>query len=120
MYLDLSTKQPTWAKLTDILIDMVAPPNTNPQACINTFLQSWSPPSRREPAAHLNKDTMRMLSIAKKYGLTFMTIRLSTHLKSQLPAWYHTHAEHRPMRGPAAVCLIETHRAKTIADLLDM
>jgi len=61
-----------------------------------------------------------MLKVAKKYNLAFMAIRLSTHLKTQLPAWYHTCAEHCPMRGPAAVCLIETHQARTVAALLSI
>ena len=119
-YLDLSNQRPMWAKLVDILIDAVAPPNTNPQVRINTFLQSWNPPMRGNRATRLNGHVMRMLKVARKYGLTFTAIRLSPHLKTQLPAWYHTHADHRPMRGQTAVCLIRTHHAKTVADLLGM
>ncbi|KAI0266612.1 hypothetical protein BGY98DRAFT_905175, partial [Russula aff. rugulosa BPL654] len=68
-YLDLSNQRPMWAKLVDILIDAVAPPNTNPQVRINTFLQSWNPPTRGNRATRLNGHVMRMLKVARKYGL---------------------------------------------------
>ena len=119
-YLDLSLRRPAWAKLADILIDAVAPPHTNPRARINTFLQSWNPPIRGARATQLKGNITRMLNVARKYGLTFTAIRLAPHLKLQLPAWYHTHADHRPASGRTASCLIKTHHAKTVADLLNI
>ena len=117
-YLDFSPSRPTWAKITDLIIDAAMPQGTNAQARINCFLQSWNPPQRGNQAAKLNDDTARMLKIAQKYNVNFAAIRLDAHLKAQLPAWYHLGSEPRPINNNAAKCLIHKHKTRTIADLI--
>jgi len=39
-YLDFSPSRPTWAKITDLIIDASMPQGTNAQTCINCFLQT--------------------------------------------------------------------------------
>ena len=46
IYLNPPATRPTWAKITDIIIDAAAPKETAPQARVNTFIQSWSPHMR--------------------------------------------------------------------------
>ena len=65
-YLDFSETRPEWAIVTDIIIDAAAPPHTNPTARINTFLQTWDPPTRGIRAEGMNGDISRMLKVAKK------------------------------------------------------
>ena len=40
-YLFPSTNQPTWARITDIMIDAAAPQEMNHKVRTNTFLQTW-------------------------------------------------------------------------------
>ena len=117
-YLDLFPKWPIWAKLTDIIINAAAPRHTNPQVWINTFFQTWNPSIRGEHVKILNKDIRRIIKITQKYKLTINTMRLSPHLKTLLPAWYHLEAEQRPMGNPTTKCLIQNHNIKTIVDTL--
>ena len=119
-YLDLLPKRPTWAKLMDIIIDAAAPKHTNPKARINTFLQTWRPSIKGEQVKILNNDIIRMIKVAQKYQLTFVTVRLAPHLKTQLPAWYHPNAVYRPMSNPTMKCLIQDHNVSTIVDMLKM
>ncbi|KAI0264085.1 hypothetical protein BGY98DRAFT_902249, partial [Russula aff. rugulosa BPL654] len=61
-----------------------------------------------------------MLKAAQKYNVNLAAIRLNTHLKTQLPAWYHIGSEPRPIRNNAARCLITKHNTITIADLVQV
>ena len=45
-YLDLSPSCPAWATVTDILINATVPLGTSIMATVNTFLQTWEPPTR--------------------------------------------------------------------------
>ena len=117
-YLNFSPTRPAWAKLTDLIIEAAMPQGNNAPTRINCFLQTWTPPQRGDRAATLDDDTVRMLRAAKTYNVNFAAIRLSTHLKTQLPAWYHLGSEKRPITNNASKCLIHKHETKTIADLL--
>jgi hypothetical protein len=44
-YLNMSPERPTWAKITDIILDTTAPQGYNAQARMNTFLQTWNVPT---------------------------------------------------------------------------
>lgn len=59
-----------------------------------------------------------MLKAAQKYNVNFAAIRLSLHLKNQLPAWFHLSSEPRTLNNNTTRCLIHKHEMKTIADLL--
>jgi hypothetical protein len=45
-YLNLTPSRQMWARVTDILINASAPPGTSVIARINTFLQTWAPPTK--------------------------------------------------------------------------
>ena len=117
-YLNLTANRPTWAKITDIIVDAAAPRGTDHQARINPFIQTWKPCTRGARAAILNEDTKRMLKTGQKYHLTFSTIKLSPRMKELLPAWYHPGTENHPIRRQTIRCLIEVHDAIAIANLI--
>jgi hypothetical protein len=110
--------RPTWAKVTDIILDAAAPPGYNAQARMNTFLQTWETPTRGVRATRIHRDTTRMLKAAKKHNANFMTIRLSQGLKQMLPVWFQIGADHAVINNRSARCLLNKHKAKTIADLM--
>ncbi|KAF8493203.1 hypothetical protein F5888DRAFT_1569885, partial [Russula emetica] len=119
-YLDFSPTRPTWAKITDLIIDASMPQGNNAKTRINCFLQTWNPPQRGDRAANLDEDTIRMLKAAKMHNVNFAAIRLSTNLKAKLPAWYHLNSETRPITNNSSKCLIHKHETRTIADLLQI
>lgn len=117
-YLNLTPSRQTWAKVSDILINATAPPGTSAVAVVNTFLQSWNPPTKGPRLATLNKNIIRMLSVAKKYRTNLAAIRLSPGVRATLPAWYHPASEPRTMTNVNARCLLSKHAARTVADLI--
>ena len=88
-YLDFSPLRPTWAAITDLIIDKAAPPGTLQPARMNAFLQSWDIPSHGARLNLLNNAIIRMVKTAKKYHANLAAICLSPQLHVQLPAWYH-------------------------------
>jgi len=88
-YLDFSPLRPTWAAITDLIIDKAAPPGTLQPARMNAFLQSWDIPSHGARLNLLNNAIIRMVKTAKKYHANLAAICLSPQLCVQLPAWYH-------------------------------
>ena len=119
-YLNFSQSRPTWAHITDLIINASTPPGTSPLARINTFLQSWDPPTRGPRLTLLNNDIVRMLHVAKKYRTNLTAIRLTPHICSQLPAWYHPFAKTTPLTTSTARCLLKKHSVSTVADLVSM
>ena len=119
-YLKLTPQRPTWAAVTDLIIDAVAPENTNKEARINTFLQTWHPPTRGRRATKLDNGTMRMMKVARKYNTDLAAVRLSANLQALLPAWYHLAADPRPMTSITAKCLLNHHRVSKVADLVQV
>ena len=117
-YLNPVTIRPTWTKIIDVIIDAAAPKNTNPRARTNTFMQTWKPRTRGNQTIIHNEDILRMLKTAKKYNLTFASIRLSPRLKENLPAWYHPGTEPHHTNARTTKCLIENHEALAIVDLI--
>ena len=117
-YLDLSPSRPTWAKITDLTINAAAPPGISTLARFNSFLQSWNPPTRGPRLSLLNNDMVRMLGAARKHNTHFAPIRMTPHLRAQLPAWYHLNAEASPLTTTTARCLLRKHAITTVADLI--
>ena len=117
-YLNLTKSRPTWAIVTDILINATAPPGSSAIAITNTFLQSWNPPTKGPRLDSLNQGIIRMLKIAKKHKTNLAAIRLSPGVRATLPAWYHPSTEVRPMTNVYAKCLLNNHKIKTVADLI--
>ena len=66
-YLKPNRMCPTWALVTDILINAAAPLDTNPKMRINTLLQTWKPRTRGGRTIINNNDIIRMLKIGCKY-----------------------------------------------------
>src|ERR1700716_4237946 len=62
-YLNFSPARPTWALVTDAIIDTAAPPQFNNKARINAFLQTWTAPTSGPRAKLINNDTIRMIKI---------------------------------------------------------
>ena len=119
-YLNLSSSRQMWAKVTDILINATAPPGTSPMARINTFLQTWTPPTKGPRAETMNKNIRRMLDVAKKHDTNLAAIRLSPRVRANLPAWYHPGAVTRPITNVKAKCILKNHTAKSVADMIQI
>jgi hypothetical protein len=73
-YLDISPKCPTWARITDLIIDATAPSDTNEEARINAFLQNWDIPKSGPRTAYMNNDTIRMVNAAREYDTNLTAI----------------------------------------------
>ena len=119
-YLNLSSSRQLWVKVTDTLINMTAPPGTSPMAIINTFLQTWTLPTKGPRAETMNKNIRRMLDIAKKHDTNLAVIRLSPRVRPNLPAWYHPGAITRPITNVKAKCILKNHMAKSVADMIQI
>ena len=119
-YLDFSPSRPTWAVVTDMIINVTAPPSMNPIARLNSFLQSWSPPLKGQCTSHLNNDMIRMLKVGKKYKANLAAICLSTNLKNQFPAWYHLTLAPQLIRNTPSKCLLNKHEASRVVDLINI
>jgi ribonuclease HI len=117
-YLDLSKKRPAWAFLADIIINNLKPTGISNTTDLNTFLQSWSPPTKGTRANNTPKEIINMLKIAKKYNVSFAPIKLSKQLKKQLPAWYHLGAPPKTYHKQKDNCLQNNHKAQKIKHLI--
>ena len=119
-YLDFSPTCPTWAVVTDLIIDTSAPTYTCQQAHGNPFLQTWNIPMRGRRVENLNCDIVRMVDIGRKHNTNLAAIRLTPHLRSLLPAWYHISADPHPITNVASICLLNNHAITKVADLIQM
>ena len=117
-YLNLTPSRQMWARATDILINASAPPGTSATARINTFLQTWDPPTKGPQSEIMNPDIKRMLNVAKKYNTNLTAIRLSPGICARLPAWYHPGAAPRSLANVKAKCMLNIHNAKSVADMI--
>ena len=117
-YLNLLPLRPTWAKITDIAIDVAAPQTNLGPVRLNTFLQTWMPATRGERARKLNQDTTRMLKVARTHKVSFEAIRPLKKLRNKMLVWYQIGTANRSMNSQAMKCLILKHNALTIEDLM--
>jgi hypothetical protein len=117
-YLNFSVTRPIWAVITDIIIQELAPKRGNDKINYNPFLQCWNIPMPGPTNQKISNNIRRILKVAKKYKTNLAAICLTPQLQAQLLAWYHIAAEHRAMQNAATKCLINKHKATTIADLL--
>ena len=119
-YLDFSPSRPAWAIVTDLIIDTSALTYTCQQARGNPFLQTWNIPTRGRRVENLNNDIVRMVEAGRKHNANLAAIRLSPHLRSLLPAWYHIAANPQPITNVASICLLNKHVIMKVADLIQM
>lgn len=117
-YLNFSPSRPTWAVITDLLINTTAPPSISPLGRFNTYMQTWNPPARGPRSALLNDDIMRMINTAKRYKTNLAALRIAPDINARLPAWYHVRANPRPLTSIPSKCLLKKHNVKTVADLI--
>jgi hypothetical protein len=111
-YLNLTPSHQMWAIVSDILINMTAPQGTLPIVVINTFLQTWNPPSRGPKLVTLNKGIIRMLKVAKRYNTNLAAIRLSPGVcDDEQHRGRHTHiSEEVSVKSTVSVCQVRAER----------
>jgi exonuclease III len=117
-YLNFSPSRPTWAVVTDLLLNASAPPNVSPLGRLNTYMQSWNPPTKGPRSAYLNQDIARMINTAKRYKTNLAALRIAPEISNRLPAWYHVNAKPRPLTNIPSKCLLKNHNIMTVADLI--
>ena len=119
-YLDLSPSRPNWAFVTDAIINHIHPdvePGTYPA---NFSLTSWSPPTQGHRAATLPPCVLKMIKMAKAADLTFVPLKLSKHLKLQLPAWFHMGAPPCTYHKSRDECLKGVHGISKVKNLVKL
>ncbi|KAH9176241.1 hypothetical protein EDB89DRAFT_1846301 [Lactarius sanguifluus] len=117
-YLDLTELRPTWAYISDILINETTPKNLNENTRVNAYLQNWKIPVKGKCADKLGKDTIRMIKAAKKHNATFAPINISKDLQEALPAWQHLGVEKTAPQNHQSKCLTKNHKSTRIRDML--
>jgi len=120
-YLDLSSSRPTWAFVTDAIINHIHPnyydfTTEKPNFC----LTSWRPPTWGRTARTLPQCVLDLLKTARTFNLSFAPLKLPRHLKLELPAWYHLGAPPRTYHKSKDKCLQQTHKAHKIKNLIKM
>ena len=86
-YLNLTHTRPTWAYITDLLVNETTPPNLDEHTRVNAFLQNWKIPTKGKRAERLGEDTLRMVKSANKHEVAFAPINVSRDLRERLPVW---------------------------------
>ena len=117
-YLNFSPTRQTWAEITDLIISRSAQENAIPKAINSPFLQCWEVPSRGPRLTRLNDDIKRLLKVANSYNTNLAAVKVPSHLRSEMPAWYHVDKKLSTIRSRPEKCLIERHGTKTIMDLI--
>ena len=119
-YLNLKPSRPTWAYITDILINETTPSNLDENTRNNAFLQHWKIPTRGKRAERLGEDTIRMIRAAKKHKVAFAPINISQELRKRLPVWQHLGVEKQAPKNPRSKCLAKNHRSMRVKDMLNI
>lgn len=117
-YLNFSPTRPVWATVTNTIINAAAPPAISKKARSNMYLQFWNAPTKGPRAGLLNKDIIRMMKATKKHDINLAAIRISPHLSTQLPAWYHIFSSKCSLANAPSNCLLHQHHVARVADLV--
>ena len=99
-YLNLTHTRPTWAFVTDVLINETTPAALDEDTRANAFMQNWKIPTRGKRAEKLGEDTTRMVKAVHKHHVAFAPINISQELRKRLPAWQHIGVEKQLPRNP--------------------
>lgn len=118
-YLNLSNGRPKWAKIADAIYNRArtnASRNTEREAHLNPFIQTWVPSTHR--AKKLPDDLVRLIKAGKKYDVKVAVKNPDETLKGCMPGWYHvgTAPGRQVNNSPAGKCLREKHNAITVED----
>ena len=119
-YLNLTHTRPTWAYITDILINETTPPSLDEHTRVNAFLQNWKIPTKGRRAERLGEDTLRMVKTANKHRLAFAPINISQDLRERLPSWQHLGIEKQILKNPRSRCLARNHKSTKVKDMLSV
>ena len=119
-YLDLSPSWPTWAFVTDAIINHIRPDHDFTQEKLIFCLTSWRPPTWGRTARTLPHCVLDLLKTARTAGLSFAPLKLAKPVKLELPAWYHLGAPPRAYNKLKDDCLQRIHRAHKVKNLLRM
>ena len=117
---DLTPARPTWAFVTDAIINHIRPDADPNSHLLNYSLTSWSPPTRGHHAKTLPPCVMSLIKTAKKADLTFAPLKLSSQLKLQLPAWFHMGAPPRTYHKSKDECLKTVHGISKVKNLMKL
>jgi len=117
-YSDLSPTCPTWAFVTDAILNHICPDHTFTSKKPHFALTSWFPPTRGKRAKTLPPCVLNLIKSAWASTLTFAPLKLSKRLKQQLPAWLHLSATPRTYNKTKDKCLQSIHRAQRTKDLI--
>jgi hypothetical protein len=117
-YLNFTPSRQQWAAITNHVVLATAPSHSVELANDNPFLQAWNVPLKGKRAEKLNDDIKRMFQVVKKYNTNLAAIKMSPHILTQLPAWYHITTEQRSLNKATAKCLIQNHKVTKVADLV--
>ena len=117
-YLNLSPSRPSWAFVTDAIINHIHP-DVEPGSYPSHFsLTSWSPPTRGHRAKTLPPCVLKLIKTAKAADLAFAPMKLSKCLKLQLPAWFHMGAPPRTYHKSRDECLKRVHKISKVRNLV--
>ena len=119
-YLNLTHARPTWAFVTDVLINETTPSTLDEHTRSNAFLQNWKIPTRGKRAEKMGGDTLRMLKTANKHNLAFAPINISQDLRKRLPAWQHLGIERQVPKNPRSKCLAKNHQSRRVKNMLEV
>jgi len=119
-YLDLSPSCPNWAFVTDTIINHIHPDVESRSHLTNFSLTSWSPPTQGHRARTLPPCVLKLIKTAKTADLTFTPLKLSKHLKQQLPAWFHIGAAPRMYHKSRDECLKQVHKVARVKNLVKL
>lgn len=117
-YLNLSHTRPTWAFITDVLINETTPSTLDENMRANAFLQNWKIPTKGKRVEKLGEDTLRMVKMAHKHNVAFALINISQELRERLLAWQHIGIEKQIPKNPRSRCLARNHNSIKVRDML--
>lgn len=123
-YLDMTKARPTWAFVTDTLINCIKPSGIRSLSNVNIFLTFLRAPIQvRQCKSNRKQILMRVITLlksAKRVNLCLAPCKLSRKLKKQLPAWFHVGVPSNLYDQWKMGCLKNVHNAETIRHLLQI
>jgi hypothetical protein len=115
-FLQLDESRPSWAFITDELINSYLPyKHVDRETKLNMLLQAWKVIPNTK--SKLPKDLIAMLQTDCKLGISFEVLALTQDPKKELPIWYHVGANNALLElnnKPEAKCLRHKHQIKTV------
>ncbi|KNZ80733.1 Ribonuclease H1 [Termitomyces sp. J132] len=123
-YLKLDKERPRWATLADKIINMkiAKARDEDEDTLTNTILQKTKVDTRAMSNG-LPASLQRMVKVAKKYRVNFITLTMEKEMKEEMPAWRHPNLGKDKKCGiktATMICMRKTHKIQTIGDMNDL